>query len=155
MFNLLRSFQTVFHSSCTILHPHQPCTRIRFSTFSATFVMFGCFIIKPSYFLRQFLALSEVLFSLVRGNFFSVKTSKGFPGGLVVKNHLPGSIPVSERSPRGGNGNLLWYSCWENPIDRGALWATVHGVPKSQTRLSTAQSCQNTRDLNKHKKHSG
>ena len=51
--------------------------------------MLGCFIIKPNYFLRQFLALSEVLLSLVRGNFFLVKLSKGFPGGLVVKNRLP------------------------------------------------------------------
>ena len=35
-----------------------------------------------------------------------------------------------------GNGNPLWYSCLENPIDRGAWWATVHGVAKSQARLS-------------------
>ena len=35
-----------------------------------------------------------------------------------------------------GNGNLLQYSCLENPMDRGAFWATVHGVAKSQTRLS-------------------
>ena len=36
-----------------------------------------------------------------------------------------------------GNGNPLQYSCLENSIDRGAWWATVHGVPKNQTRLST------------------
>ena len=47
-----------------------------------------------------------------------------------------GSIPGSGRSPRGGNGNPLQYSCLENPMDRGAWWATVHGVTKSQTRLS-------------------
>ena len=35
-----------------------------------------------------------------------------------------------------GNGTLLQYSCLENPMDRGAWWATVHGVAKSQTRLS-------------------
>ena len=40
------------------------------------------------------------------------------------------------RSPREGNGNTLWYSCLENPMDRGAWWAAVHGVTKSQTRLS-------------------
>ena len=34
-----------------------------------------------------------------------------------------------------GNGNPLQYSCLENPMDRGVLWATVHGVTKSQTRL--------------------
>ena len=37
---------------------------------------------------------------------------------------------------REGNGNPLQYSCLENPMDRGAWWATVHGVTKSQTRLS-------------------
>ena len=36
-----------------------------------------------------------------------------------------------EDSPRGGNGNSLQYSCLENPMDRGAWWATVHGVAKS------------------------
>ena len=46
-----------------------------------------------------------------------------------------GSIPGSGRSLREGNGNPLWYSCLENPMDRGAWWATVHGVTKSRTRL--------------------
>ena len=46
-----------------------------------------------------------------------------------------GSIPESGRSPGEGNGNPLQYSCLENPMDRGAWWATVHGVVKSQTRL--------------------
>jgi len=35
-----------------------------------------------------------------------------------------------------GNGNALQYSCLENPVDRGACWATVHGVANSWTRLS-------------------
>ena len=47
-----------------------------------------------------------------------------------------GSIPRSGRSPEGGNGNLLQYSCLKNPMDRGAQWATVHGVTKSWTRLT-------------------
>ena len=65
----------------------------------------------------------------------------GFPGGSVVKN-LPvnagdvGSIPVSGRYPREGNDNPLQYSCLGNPMDSGAWRATVHGVAKSQTRLS-------------------
>ena len=42
-----------------------------------------------------------------------------------------GLIPGSGRSPGGGHGNLFWYSCLENPMDRGAWWATVHGVAKS------------------------
>ena len=47
-----------------------------------------------------------------------------------------GSIPESGRSPGGGHGNPLQCSCLENPVDRGAWRATVHGVTKSQTRLS-------------------
>ena len=46
------------------------------------------------------------------------------------------SIPGSGRSPGDGNGNPLRYTCLENPMERGAWWATVHGVTKSQTRLS-------------------
>ena len=41
-----------------------------------------------------------------------------------------GLIPGSERSPGEGNGNPLQYSCLENPMHRGAWWATVHGVTK-------------------------
>ena len=39
-----------------------------------------------------------------------------------------------------GNGNLLQYSCLENPVDRGAWWATVHGVPQSWTGLKRLSS---------------
>ena len=48
----------------------------------------------------------------------------------------PGLIPESGRSPGGGLGNSLQYSCLENPMDWGAWRATVHGVTKSRTRLS-------------------
>ena len=60
---------------------------------------------------------------------------------LVVRN-LPakagdirdmGSIPGSGRSPGGGHGNPLQYSCLENPMDRGAWQATIHGVTESNT----------------------
>ena len=47
-----------------------------------------------------------------------------------------GSIPGSGNSPGGGHGNLLQCSCLENPMDRGAWWAAVRGVTKSQTQLS-------------------
>ena len=47
-----------------------------------------------------------------------------------------GSIPGSGRSPGGGNGNPLQYSCLENPMDRAAWWATVHVVEKNQTQLN-------------------
>ena len=59
----------------------------------------------------------------------------------MVKN-LPakpgdmGFIPGSGRSPRGGNGNPLQYSCLGNPMDKGARQATVPGVAKSRTQLS-------------------
>ena len=48
-----------------------------------------------------------------------------------------GTIPGSERSPGGRNGNPLQYTYLGNPMDREVLWATVHGVAKSYTRLST------------------
>ena len=44
-----------------------------------------------------------------------------------------GSIPGSGRSPGGGNGNPLQCSCLENPMDREAWWATVHGVAERRT----------------------
>ena len=67
------------------------------------------------------------------------------PGGSVVKNRLAnagdmGSIPGLGRSSGEGNGNPLQYSCLENPMDRGAWQATVHGVTKSQTQLSNFTS---------------
>ena len=43
------------------------------------------------------------------------------------------SLPESEKSPGGGNDNPLQYSCLDNPKDKGAWWATVHGVTKSWT----------------------
>ena len=60
---------------------------------------------------------------------------------LVVKNPSTtagdirdvNSILGSGRSPRGGNGNPLWYSCLENPMNRRAWWATVHRVTESGT----------------------
>ena len=69
----------------------------------------------------------------------------GFPGGSVVKNPAAnardvGSIPGSGRSPGGGHGNPLQYSCLENPVDRGAWQAAVHGAAKSQTRLERLNS---------------
>ena len=68
---------------------------------------------------------------------------KGFSGGPRVKNPPANAgggdsvlIPKSGRS-REGSSNPLQYSCLENPMDRGAWWATVHGITKSQTQLST------------------
>ena len=50
-----------------------------------------------------------------------------------------GSIPGSGRSPGVRNGNPLWYSYLETSMDRGTWWATVHGVAKSRTQLSTQE----------------
>ena len=66
---------------------------------------------------------------------------QGFPGGSEVKASACnagdlGLIPGSGRSPGEGNGNPLQYSCLENSMNRGAWWATVHRVAKSETRLS-------------------
>ena len=47
-----------------------------------------------------------------------------------------GSIPGLGKSPGEENGSPLQYSCRENPTDGGAWWATVYGVPESQTRVS-------------------
>ena len=57
----------------------------------------------------------------------------GFPSGSDGKESACnagnlGLIPGSERSPGEGNGTPLQYSCLENPMDRGAWWATVYGV---------------------------
>ena len=85
----------------------------------------------------------------IKGNLRYVYVSriiykKIFPGGTVVKN-LPanagdagnsGSIPGLGISPGVGNGKPLQYPCLENSMDRGTWRATVHGVAKSQTRLS-------------------
>ena len=62
----------------------------------------------------------------------------GFPGGSDSKESACNagdlcSIPGSGRSPGEGNGDPLQYSCLENSMDRGAWWATVHGIPKSLT----------------------
>ena len=72
-------------------------------------------------------------------NFYSLNLPSSTP--QVVKNTPantgdPGSIPGLGRSPGGGNGNLLQYSHLENPVDREAWQATVHGGHKSQARLS-------------------
>ena len=70
--------------------------------------------------------------------------SKGFPGSASGKEpasvgdiRIMGSVPGLGRSPGGGQGNPIQYSCLKNPMDRGAWQATVcHGVAKSWTQLS-------------------
>ena len=75
----------------------------------------------------------------------AVYSKEDFPGGTVVKNPPPnagdagdvGLIPGLGRSSGIEDGNPLQYSCLESSMDTGAWWVVVHGVTKSQTRLST------------------
>ena len=67
----------------------------------------------------------------VEDDVFGVFFFEEFPGGSDGKES---ACNVGE--PGGGNGNPLQYSCLENPVDRGAWWATVHNVTKSWIRLS-------------------
>ena len=60
---------------------------------------------------------------------------------IMYKNQLAmqetwGLIPMLRRSLGDGHSNPVQYSCLENPMDRGACWVTVHGITKSQKRLS-------------------
>ena len=96
---------------------------------------------------------------------FMVKSaSSGSPKGHCIQRHkywegLPrwhqpmqetwvgGLVPGLGRPPEEGNGNPLWYSCLENPVDRGVWWATVRGVTLSQTHLKWLSTC-HTENLN-------
>ena len=74
-------------------------------------------------------------------NRFLVRNKMGFFGDSIGKELAynmgdAASIPGSGRSPGGRHDNPLQFSCLENPMDRGAWWAPVHGVTESQTRLS-------------------
>ena len=71
---------------------------------------------------------------------------RGFPGSTVSKESACGTrdpclIPGSGRYPGEGNDKLLQYSCLENPMDRGAWWATAHGVARVGHNLVTKPPC--------------
>ena len=85
-----------------------------------------CFPISPTFFFFFFYVLSQVF---------------GLPWWLSGKESTcnvgnEDSIPWLGISPGEGIGNPLQYSCLENPMDRGAWWAIVHGITKNRTRLS-------------------
>ena len=68
-----------------------------------------------------------------------------------------GSVPGSGRSPGGGIGNPRQYSCLENPKDRGAWWAVVHGVATERLSMQACafSALQSERDLPTHRTLSG
>ena len=77
---------------------------------------------------------------VAQGKGLMLEVSEGFPGGSDGKESAcnagdQGSVPGLGRSPGGGNGNPLQYSCLEDSMDRGAWRATVHGVAKGRTQL--------------------
>ena len=87
-----------------------------------------------------------VLDPFIKNNFFWLyQGDLDFPGGSMVKKkkNPPASsgdaalIPGSGSSPGGGHGNPLQCSCLENPTDRGAWRATVHGVTESDMTVAT------------------
>ena len=83
------------------------------------------------------LALPQTMTETATANFLPALNQAGFPGGSDGKESAcnaggPVSFSGLGRSFREGNGNLLQYSCLENPIDRGTWRATIHSVTKSQ-----------------------
>ena len=89
--------------------------------------------------------LMILLLALSGDPFFQPTFSLGFPHGSDGRESACnagdlGSIPELERSPGEGNGNPLQYSCLENPMDRGAWWATVHGVAKTGLSEKTTRA---------------
>ena len=79
----------------------------------------------------------SVMATLKNPNFDTVLFDLGSSDGKASAYNVgdPDLIPVSGRFSGEGNGNPLQHSCLENPMDGGALWATVCGVAKSRTRL--------------------
>ena len=80
----------------------------------------------------------------------------GFPGSSAGKEPAcnagdPGLIPVLGRSPGEGNGNSLQNYCLDNPKDRGAWWAMIHGIPKSwdMTEQLTVHYSQSVQSLSR------
>ena len=133
-FNFLRNCQIIFQSSCSIFHSHQQCLRASVPPWSWQYLVWLVFLIL----------------ALLRGVWYSnrfcsrlLNDNEGFLGDSVCKESAykagdagdTGSIPGLGGPPGGGNDNPFRYSSLENTVDRGAWWATVHGVAKSWTQL--------------------
>ena len=102
-------------------------------------------LLAPFIVLAKFYHISIDHSIVIVQQFFKVSHVKDFPGSSDGKASAYnvgglGSIPELGRSPGEGNSHPLQYSCLENPMDRGASQATVHGVAKSQTRKESQLS---------------
>ena len=136
----LRNLHTVLHSDCTYLHSHQQWRRVPFSPHQRDWILMAELELDKIWISKW--NLSNTLIWLTC--WYSYMFFQNRISALVVKN-LPanagdardtGLIPGLGRSSGVGNGNPLQYSCLENSVDRGAWWATVHGVTKRRTWLS-------------------
>ena len=130
-------------SNWLVRHQLRCCVK-RFSFKDVIYIQISRFWIKQITLKHVGWALSNQLKALGTKIDVPLRRKKGFPGGADGKepacqcrrHKRPGSIPGLGRSPGGGHGNPLQYSCLENPMDRGAWRAAVHGVAKSRTQLS-------------------
>ena len=103
--------------------------------FFSGWIMFHCVYIPhllyPFWATREALSLNVNLYNLI---FMAINLGMGCPGGSDCKEsslqEMWGSIPGLGRSPGEGNDRPFQCSCLEKPMDRGAWWATVHGVEK-------------------------
>ena len=98
----------------------------------------------PNYIFKNYVYLSKIWASLM---VHLVKNSAANAGDARDTNLILGL----GRSSGEGNGNPLQYSCLENSMDRRAWWATVHGVTKSQTRLSARAHISKLYNIHKYK----
>ena len=129
-----------------LLHAWNKSTRIQGATYEPIFPLLSCPVCVWIGLWRKIASGTSIFVPQVikkkegKEIIITLRKKEGFPGDSDDKESACsagdlGSIPGSGRSPGGGHGNPLQYSCLENPMDRGDSWATVHGVTKSQTQL--------------------
>ena len=92
---------------------------------------------QPPYFQEKLVTICKTGWKVNIWNGFHICLHSSVGKESACSTGDPGLIPGSGRSPGAGNGNPLQYSCLENPIDRGAWWATVHGVSWIRHVLAT------------------